>query len=247
MKLLSHIDQATITNEWDELSEIRYRQILSGIDVTYTNVLIPNVLKLLPNGPSRLVVDAGCGVGILTKELIKHFPNVIGIDPSAKSIKFAQAHCGRAVDFHATSLEAYAVSNANVAGIVVANMVMMDVANLSSFIQSIRNILQQDGALIFSITHPFFWPIYMGYSQEKWFSYDSELIIRAPFQISNEAVAFESTHVHRPLEQYIKALSDSDFVLDALSEPMPSCDLECQYPQPWKFPRYLFGRAILRS
>ena len=40
-------------------------------------------------GPKRQCLDLGCGTGIVTRELGKHFDKVIGTDPSAVMIKKA--------------------------------------------------------------------------------------------------------------------------------------------------------------
>ena len=41
-------------------------------------------------GPKRLCLDLGCGTGIVTRELSKHFDRVVGTDPSSGMIKQAR-------------------------------------------------------------------------------------------------------------------------------------------------------------
>ncbi|KAK5695740.1 trans-aconitate methyltransferase 1 [Elasticomyces elasticus] len=42
-------------------------------------------------GPKRLCLDLGCGPGIVTREMSKHFDRVVGTDPSGPMIKQAKA------------------------------------------------------------------------------------------------------------------------------------------------------------
>jgi hypothetical protein len=118
----------------------------------------------------------------------------------------------------------------------------MDVPDLHIFISGLYLVLRANGLLIFSVTHPWFWPNYYGYDQEPWYRYDRELIIESPFRItSTPDCPFLSTHVHRPLAAYIGALRQTGFSICDLREPMPSPDVEARYPRPWTTPRYLIG------
>ncbi|EMC93133.1 hypothetical protein BAUCODRAFT_228911 [Baudoinia panamericana UAMH 10762] len=49
-----------------------------------------NVVLAYHYEPKRLCVDLGCGTGIVTREMSKHFDSVIGIDPSAGMIRQAR-------------------------------------------------------------------------------------------------------------------------------------------------------------
>lgn len=96
--------------------------------------------------------------------------------------------------------------------------------------------------MIFSISHPCFWPFYYGYAQEPWYRYDQEIIIESPFRITAEPDCnLASTHLHRPLEAYVRALVGENLSIEALHEPMPAPEIEALYSTPWAFPRYLFG------
>jgi SAM-dependent methyltransferase len=188
------------------------------------------------------VLDAGCGTGVLTGALGSHGRIVVGIDPSAKSIAVAKDHFGDVANFQVSTLEEYAQLNQSSVELVIANMVLMDVINLSAFVHAIGKVLRQRGALVFSITHPWFWPSYYGYAEEDWFHYEKELIIESPFRISaQEDCTLQSTHVHRPLGMYLQAFSKVGLTLQELREPMPSPEVEAKYPKPWKVPRYLIG------
>jgi SAM-dependent methyltransferase len=231
-----------IASEWDVLAPIRFQQITSGEDITYHHILVPSVLGLIPRLPGAVALDAGCGIGYLTNLLADHAARVVGVDASAESIDIARAHFGTRAHFVQETLESHSAKNTGTYDLVIANMVLMDVLNLHVFISALHLALRPNGVLIFTITHPCFWPHYYGYAREPWYRYHKELIIESPFKITARTdCPFVSTHIHRPLEVYIGALRQTRFSIDDLREPMPSPDIEALYPFPWVTPRYLIG------
>ena len=50
-----------------------------------------NTVLAFHRGPKRVCLDLGCGTGIVTREMSKHFDRVVGTDPSAGMIKQARA------------------------------------------------------------------------------------------------------------------------------------------------------------
>jgi SAM-dependent methyltransferase len=234
--------QHEITAEWDALAPIRYQQIMSQQDLTFWRMLVPNVLSMLPLTKADNIIDAGCGVGVFTAILKSISKNVIGIDPSEKSIELARHFSGP--QFITSTLEDYATRSIPTASVVVANMVLMDVIDLRAFLKAAFAVLRPNGALIFTLTHPYFWPDYYGYSNAPWFHYEQEAIVVSPFRISaQQDCPLNSTHIHRPLEFYMNSFFEAGFVTELLQEPMPSPDIARMYSTPWRFPRYLVGLA----
>jgi 2-polyprenyl-3-methyl-5-hydroxy-6-metoxy-1,4-benzoquinol methylase len=236
--------QLDITAEWDALAPVRFQQITSHQDYTFWQILVPSVFAMLKLTKADSIIDAGCGVGVLSDLLSKDQKKVVGIDPSAKSIFFAQKFVSPNARFVVTTLEDYAKRNVPSVSVVIANMVLMDVIDLQAFLSAAFDVLRPNGSLIFTITHPFFWSEYYGYSAKPWFHYEQEAIIESPFRITSQPdCRLNSTHVHRPLETYLNVLFESGFVTELLQEPMPSHQVAQMYKKPWQVPRYLVGLA----
>ena len=238
MKLIEHIDREIIRQEWDNFAFTRHKQLLSGKDISFIYVLVPIILKLIGNIPSKGIIDVGCGSGVLTKILGKSGKQVIGIDPSRKSIALARKLCkdfpnisfveSYAEDFHSSSNFDLAVSN----------MVFMDAVNISAIFNNISAILSDNGYLLFTITHPCFWPIYWNYFNKKWFDYYSEIPIRSNFVISAEKSKYETTHIHRPLNMYIKELNLAGFTINEIREPFPDNKPQESFYK-YRYPRFI--------
>lgn len=232
--------------EWDALAPIRLKQILSGKDLTFKYVLSPLMHDLVAMEGAKSILDIGCGVGVLTEELARGNADVVGVDPSRVSIELAREMFGKSATFRRGSAEWYASVTKKRFSVIVANMVLMDALDLSSFVNAVAGLLRRGGVFIFSITHPCFWPTYYGYSEESWFHYNQELIVESPFKISNQQdCQLNSTHIHRPLEKYVDEFVKAGLVVDGLFEPYPTSDIGKLYPKPWRFPRYLVGRCRL--
>ncbi len=240
-RVLARKTQTEATAQWDALAQTRFQQITSGKDITFSKLLAPKIKKLVNAEKPKLILDAGCGVGVLTKQLARKGREIIGVDPSHASIKIAQRHYGLYAKFAVGTLESFAKESPIQADVVVANMVLMDVIKLNSFLEAVRAILKKRGAFIFSITHPWFWSQYYGYDKEMWFRYDKTLVVEAPFRIAHESSHFLSTHIHRPLEKYLLEMEKAGFQLETLLEPLPPPAVQELYPEAWKYPRYLIG------
>jgi SAM-dependent methyltransferase len=208
---------AAIAAEWDQLAGIRARQIASGSDHSARSVLRPAVLRLL--GRTTSVVDVGCGTGWLTAVLTRHAREVVGVDVSSESIRLARRDVRKSkVKFVNMPIEKFAKSHPHFFTAAVANMTLGTVGKLSLVLAAVNQCLNKGGVFIVTIPHPCFWPLYWGYAEAPWFNYNKEIAIRAPFRIASEGTPFETTHVHRPLSQYIYALKKTGFDLELLEE-----------------------------
>lgn len=239
----------TIAIEWDSLAQLRHDQIMSGSDITFHKVLTPEIFTYIGSRAFSNILDAGCGTGALTVALAKNGGRVDGVDISGESIRIAQkGDVPKNVYFAKRSIEFHSENTKRRYDLIVANMLLMDVMYLRRVLASIELLLSPKGIFIFSVTHPWFWPEYYGYSEEEWFSYKEEIFIEGPFKISADRTSsflsgdeLRSTHVHRPLSMYIDTIGAVGLHIETVSEPMPTAEVEALYPKYWKGPRYLVG------
>ncbi len=243
LRRLDYKNLSQIAAEWDALAPLRYQQITSGIDISYNRVIAPALLQLL-NGDADLssTLDVGCGTGIFTKKISELTNEMVGIDPSKKSIEIAKSLRLNRATFVQTTAEDYSRKQVSAFTAIIANMVFMDVLKLDDFLAACKRMLASEGMLVFSMTHPCFWPEYYGYSNEEWFDYQKEIIIESPFRISADRIgSLVSTHVHRPLAAYFSAFSRHGFFVEKIAEPSPPDDVSQTYKAGWRFPRYMIG------
>lgn len=228
--------------EWDQLAEERHRQIASGDDLSFEHVLVPAALHLFDGADAALVLDIGSGTGDFTARLARVATRVIGVEPSHASVAVARASCleARNVRFIQAPLEeAASMLQGEHVTAAVACMTLMTTPDLSGFAKALAVLLQNEAKFVATLSHPWFWPRYWGYETEAWFNYTKETFIEAPFVISRCRTEVRTTHIHRPLEQYVSVFANAGFKLEALVEPMPLPEIQALYPQPWQFPRFI--------
>jgi SAM-dependent methyltransferase len=166
----------------------------------------------------------------------------MGIDVSPESIALAEARSAvkRELTFSCVSIEAFARVTSERFSAIVANMMLMTAPDLEAAVQAIATVMHTGGRLILTIPHPCFWPIYWNYGEKDWFNYSKEIFIEAPFSISSDGPSeFLTTHVHRPLEQYLSVLASSGLRLQALTEPRPPEWLDPAYLRRWRYPHFV--------
>ena len=228
--------------EWNQIAALRHRQIGSGLDLSFSCVLLPLIRELLGSCRLENVLDLGCGTGELTKEIASLSRQVTGVDPSSESVAIARKTCANSlnVSFYVGTAEEFAYSRSDCRfTTAISNMTLMDCMNLDSVVSTAASLLDVNGSFIATITHPWFWPQYWGYADAPWFNYQNETILETTFRISEEATNCVTTHVHRPLSHYLKSFSQAGFRVDRILEPFPCEEVHNLYPERWKFPRFL--------
>jgi 2-polyprenyl-3-methyl-5-hydroxy-6-metoxy-1,4-benzoquinol methylase len=200
--------------------------------------MIPLYVNETAQRSYRRVLDAGCGVGLLSRAIAPHVQAIEAIDLSPRSIDVAIQNCAQPnVKF---SVGDVALLDRRSFDLVIANMFFMDCLDLKAVVRGLASCCTDNAVLLATITNPFVWPRYWNYEERKWFDYRREIVIEADFRIMEEAVSFRTTHVHRPLSMYVETLRSNGFQIEALGE------LTGAVGRAWKrtTPRHLFVRSI---
>ncbi len=233
------IDEAVLAQEWDGIAQERAYLIQSGTDISLLDVTEPFVIKNICQYQPTSILDCGCGTGHLSALIAKklNIP-VDAIDFSGVSIDIAKQEYTDINDlnFYRSSILSHSKLKKSYE-CCIANMVLMDITNLEDNLKAIRKMLKDTGVFVCTITHPCFWPIYWNYFNEQWFDYNKEICIKAPFKV-NGKILTETTHIHRPLENYLSCFEKSGFKLKEVHELYPtSSHLEIGYS--YNYPRFI--------
>lgn len=120
-------------------------------------LLTPTLISLLGDVRGRRVLDAGCGQGYLSRLLARRGAQVCGVEAAANWLRYAvereQAE-PLGIAYVESDLCGF-VADAPFAA-VVANMVLMDIADLEGALRACVAALAPSGSLVFSISHPCF-------------------------------------------------------------------------------------------
>ena len=81
-----------IAGEWDNIALKRHELIVSGKDLSFSHVLLPCILDNIHDCNLNIVVDCGCGTGVLTSKIASKANQVFGVDVSPNSIEIAKKY-----------------------------------------------------------------------------------------------------------------------------------------------------------
>jgi len=99
----------------------------------------------------KMVLDIGCGGGILTEALAQKGAKVTGIDLSAKSLEAAKNHQGNlSIDYQLISAEDFALQKPESFDVITCMEMLEHVPDPASIIQSCYQLLKPQGKLFLS-------------------------------------------------------------------------------------------------
>jgi 2-polyprenyl-6-hydroxyphenyl methylase/3-demethylubiquinone-9 3-methyltransferase len=133
---------------WDELQPLHALRTLNPVRMRYfRDVLAGQGIDVA----GKLVVDVGCGGGLLAEEIARLGVDVIGVDPSPNSIETARRHAasgGLSIDYRIGRGEELPVAD-SVADIVCCVDVLEHVTDLDSVIAETARVLKPGGLYLF--------------------------------------------------------------------------------------------------
>jgi SAM-dependent methyltransferase len=186
------------------------------IDTAPYNALYerPAMLALLPDVAGTRVLDAGCGSGWYTEQLIARGARVTAIDQSAEMVRHTRRRVGRAAEVRVADL-AHPLDFARDAGYdgIVSGLVLEHVREWDAMFAEFRRILRPGGWLQFSAQHPASLAARMGLER-----YLDVVTVQEEWSLIGGMVP--ALH-HRPVSAMVNALADASFVIERLEEPVP--------------------------
>ncbi len=203
---------------------------------------LDSFLALLPPA-GRRTLDLGCGEGRLGRALLERGHRVVGVDVSPTLVELAQKH------YQAVVADAAALPFPEGAfDLVAAMMSLQSVEDLPAAVCEAARVLEPGGRFCFSIVHPF-------RSSGKFPRRGASLVIdgsyfeprrrRTTYGRLWRRVTFHG--LHRPLDQYARALEAAGFLIEAIREPRPGSEQvrERPYLEKWaRIPDALQVRAL---
>jgi ubiquinone/menaquinone biosynthesis C-methylase UbiE len=214
-----------------------YDDLLSGDDTYQSKVVLPNLIRLVaPAG--KKVIDIACGQGYFSHAFAQGgAKEVLGTDISPELIKKAQLNASTSEKFSvatASTLSSVADGSFDVATIVLA---LQNIKELNETVKEAARVLVKGGEFVIVLNHPCFripkssaW----GFDEKENVQYRRVDAYGRPFSVdidmtpgisektdgvvqkSNKKIITKS--FHRPLQEYVKALSGAEFVVTGLEE-----------------------------
>jgi ubiquinone/menaquinone biosynthesis C-methylase UbiE len=199
------------TSNWDRVAKEYDSLVGETGDFNHITYINPVILGILGNVKNYNILDLACGQGYFSKILHSKGAHVVGVDISEKLIKIAEEK------FSTLGIKFLVRDAANMEGVasnqfdyVVCNMSFHDIEHVSETIDEISRVIQIGGKLIFSIPHPW---THTGKTVKDGDGYYLRLDrYKSIFETENQLYGDKGImSYHRPLEYYVKKLTDHKF------------------------------------
>ena len=205
-----------------------YDDLLKGADTYQEKVILPNLLRLIPPTGGKRVIDIACGQGFFSRAYAAGGAEVLGVDLSPELIKLARAHESRGLHFAVSSASAIKAG----AGAFDAALLILALQNIKEMPETLAEaarILKPGGALAIVLNHPAFripsasswgWDEATNVQYRRMDRYGTAFSIKidmAPGAKAGVKKAY-TTSFHRPLQDYVKALTKVGFSIAGLEE-----------------------------
>lgn len=237
-----------MTDSWDTIADWYAGLLRAGSAMHDFNrdVLLEHLPEEL--GGHR-VLDLGCGEGIVARALAVRGASVVGIDLSPRMIEHA-----RAAGTGQPGMVIYSVDDGCVLSTVAADSVnwvtaglsLNNVPDLDAALSAVRRVLTVQGSLVFTVPHPCFEAPHATWTQATdgaALRVVGDYLAEGFWRSDNPEGARRAGNQHRTLSTYLTALVRHGFVLEAVTEPVPSAHVAAAQPQRAGLPPFLAIRA----
>lgn len=149
-------------SKWEENAEYWDDYMGEESNRFHRELIRPSTEQLLNVKENQLILDIACGNGNFSRRLAELGAQVIGFDYSSKMIERAKQRTKgyvHQVDYRVIDATNYnSLINLGLARFdaAVANMALMDIADITPLIRALHGLLKENGTFVFSITHPCF-------------------------------------------------------------------------------------------
>lgn len=222
-------------NRWEENAYFWDDYMGDDSNRFHRELIRPYTEQLLQVNAGMTVLDIACGNGNFSRRLLELGADVTAFDYSSNMIERATLRTKEKDNItyqvlDATDYDAMIGLGRQRFDRAVANMALMDIADVTPLVRALTELLKPNGLFVFSITHPCFQTPGMRKIQETE-EINGNIITRNSIQLFDylHSETYETfgirnqpvTHMmfHRTLSYYLNLFFSHGFVLDGISEP----------------------------
>jgi len=199
----------------------------------------PAVLDLVGEIAGRRVLDAGCGPGLYSEELVGRGANLVGVDGSAAMVELAQKRLGgRAQVLHADLNEPLPFASSEF-DLIVCALVIHHLNDREGCLREFFRVLRPGGRAVLSTQHPTTDWLRKGGS---YFEVKEEEDIWDRGEVASYAVRFW----REPLTSLCAAIAKAGFLIERVVEPLLAPSVRERCPEDWEKLQREPGFLVLR-
>jgi SAM-dependent methyltransferase len=185
----------------------------------------PAVLDVIGEVTGMRVLDAGCGPGLYSEELLARGADLVAVDGSTAMVELArsrlgpqaqvvQADLGKALPFEKAAFD-----------LIVCALVIHHLDDREACLREFFRVLRRGGHVVLSTQHPTTDWLRKGGS---YFETKEEEDIW-----HRDGAAYTVSFWREPLTAFCAAITNAGFVIDRLVEPLPAATMRERSPEHW--------------
>ncbi len=191
-----------------------------------TEVILPNILRLLDIKKGQNILDLACGQGFFANRFFKAGAKVVGSDLSEKLIALAKSSSPKQIEYHVSPADRLDFVKEKSFDSIVIILAIQNIENVAGVLKECRRVLKDNGRLYVVMNHPAFripqssdW----GFDEAKKVQYRridrylSESKIKIDMHPGQKSKEY-TVSFHRPLQYYFKLLGNNGLAVSRLEE-----------------------------
>ncbi len=182
----------------------------------------PAVLELAGNVAGCTVVDAGCGPGLYTEELVRRGARVVGFDASPTMVALAKERVGDAAHLrvHDLAQGLHWIPDYSV-DLVLLALTLNYVDDRVAMLREFHRVLKPSGAVVISTTHP----------TRHWQGLGGSYFTEEAIELSlGGEQGWNVRAWRRPLTAVCREFREAGFLIDEILEPQPVAAMAELFP-----------------
>ncbi len=211
---------------WDQAA--RWYDALVGMKGSeyQRQVVMPGVWRLLGMKKGDKMLDLACGQGVFSRFARTKGIKVTGVDNSSELIRHAIGRSGAGIEYLTADAGDSKILKGEKFNGIVCILAIQNIENIIPVFKNVKRLLNSSGSFVLALTHPCFriprqshwsWDEEKKMMGRKMDLYASEVSIPLMTPPVSGSSGYTLTY-HRPLQTYVKALSEAGLHIDMLEE-----------------------------
>ncbi len=225
---------------WSQIAEHYHQFVDSKADKLRTELLYPQLWQAMHSSTSKRILDIGCGNGFFAFHTARRGAQVEAFDNAAMisiaklhfshpEVKYSEADANKSFPYPDASFD-----------YTCANLVLMDMADITTLLQESKRVLKPAGQALFSILHPCFTPPVGKFRRgikgrinqdHAYFHLNNYFTPPTPTTKQSFGPLVPPTnYYHRTISEYSHLFQQAGFNITSILEPYPNDQFIKQYP-----------------